>query len=159
MPWQTWLIAWGRELGRTNRACQHEQNKKLDGTTSQQSMISFHAGRQEARNALCDLAAEAGNIGLLFLGQNSHHKSIVNAHFSRCSRTKSEGNTGRMVQNTHSPRFGTKLEEDRGGHSFSMFWVGGQRLSTLWEVSASKMNSVGVVVVVAIVTMEGEVFF
>jgi hypothetical protein len=38
-----WLIAWGKELGRTNQACQkHEQNKKLDGTTSQQSMILFH---------------------------------------------------------------------------------------------------------------------
>jgi hypothetical protein len=30
MPWQTWLIAWGRELGRTNQACRHERNKKHD---------------------------------------------------------------------------------------------------------------------------------
>jgi hypothetical protein len=43
MPWQMlWLIAWGKELEGTNQACQHEQNKKLDSTTIQQSTILFH---------------------------------------------------------------------------------------------------------------------
>jgi hypothetical protein len=37
------LIAQGKELGRTKQGFQHEHNKKLDGTTIQQSMTLFRA--------------------------------------------------------------------------------------------------------------------
>ena len=31
-PWQVWLIAWGKELGRNCQAWRDEQSKRLDGT-------------------------------------------------------------------------------------------------------------------------------